>query len=128
MWCKERHQKKLHLWVHDRHYHDTTMHYTRGAQIFQTSRSHLGILGARSVIWSKFLTDGPQLLGAAINKSDATETWQPCTKLTFQCKQLKKNLKYKYLLQSFPANSWSWTLKKKQKTSNTEFILLFIIK
>jgi hypothetical protein len=42
--------------------------YTRGAQNVQKSRSHLKILGARRVTWSKFHAEAPQI-------SHATATW-----------------------------------------------------
>jgi len=35
-----------------------------GTQIFQKSKRHLKILGARRKIWSKFRTRDPQILGA----------------------------------------------------------------
>jgi hypothetical protein len=38
--------------------------YGSVAQIVQKSWSHLKILGARGVAWSKFYTVGPQVLGA----------------------------------------------------------------
>ena len=36
------------------------------SQIFQKSSSHLKILGARKVAWSKFHTTDPQVLGANV--------------------------------------------------------------
>jgi hypothetical protein len=35
---------------------------------FQTSESHLKILGARRVVWSKLRTEGPQMLDTAVKK------------------------------------------------------------
>jgi len=58
---------------YDAHY----LHYTKGAQIFQKSRSHLKILGARRVIWSKFHTEDPQILGVIVEKVVARATWYP---------------------------------------------------
>ena len=40
--------------------------HSRYAHIFQKSKSHLKILGARRVTWSKFHTEDPQILGATI--------------------------------------------------------------
>jgi hypothetical protein len=39
---------------------------SRSAQIFQQSENHLKIICARGVIYSKFHTDDPQILGATV--------------------------------------------------------------
>ena len=46
----------------------------RSSQIFQKSMSHLKILGARRATWSKFHTQGPQILGATIQNLVDTVT------------------------------------------------------
>jgi hypothetical protein len=53
------------------------MVYDRGAQIFQKSRSHLKILGARRVTWSKFRTEDPQILGATVQNLVARDFCTP---------------------------------------------------
>ena len=50
------------------------MIYSRGAQIFQKANSHLKILGAMKVTWSKFRTEGPQILGTRLQNVVATPT------------------------------------------------------
>jgi Leu/Phe-tRNA-protein transferase len=45
-------------------YSTKNIEYTRVAQIFQKSRNHLKILGARRVTRNKFHTEVPQILGA----------------------------------------------------------------
>jgi hypothetical protein len=45
-------------------------------QIFQKPRNHFKILGARRVTLSNYHTEGPQILGAAIQNSDP---WAPCS-------------------------------------------------
>jgi len=47
---------------------------SRGAQIFHKFGSHLKILGARRVTWSKFQTEEPQILGAPTQNLVTTET------------------------------------------------------
>jgi hypothetical protein len=49
--------------------------WCRGPQIFQKSRSHLKIPGARTVAWSKFHTHDPQILGATIQNLVTMATW-----------------------------------------------------
>jgi hypothetical protein len=44
---------------------------------FQKSSSHLKILGARNVTWSKFHTDDPQILGATVQNLVVRATWRP---------------------------------------------------
>jgi hypothetical protein len=51
--------------------------YSWGAHISQKCRSHVKLLGARMVTWSKFHTKDPQILGAAIQNSVAMATWRP---------------------------------------------------
>jgi len=43
-----------------------------GAQIFQTSRHHVRIVGASNVAGCKFCTEDPQILGAAIKNQSPT--------------------------------------------------------
>jgi hypothetical protein len=45
------------------------------AAVCQKCRSHLRILGARMVTWSKFRSKGPQILGATITKIQSP--WRP---------------------------------------------------
>jgi len=49
----------------------------RGTKIFQKFKSHLKILGASMVSWSKSHTEGPQILGALVQNLVARETWRP---------------------------------------------------
>ena len=60
---------RLHLGVHK------VSFFYRGAQIFRKSRSHLKILGARRVIWSKLHREDPQILGATVQNVVAKATW-----------------------------------------------------
>jgi fructose-1-phosphate kinase PfkB-like protein len=48
---------------------------TRGTKIFQKTRSHLKIPGARRVTQSKFHTEGPQILGAKVQNLVARTNW-----------------------------------------------------
>jgi hypothetical protein len=59
----------------------------RDAHMAQKSRNHLKILGARSVAWSKFHTEGPQILGATVKNLVARATWWPavCAPLFWDC-------------------------------------------
>lgn len=50
---------------------------TRGACIFQISRSHIKVLSARRVTWSKFPTEYMQILSTTIQNLVATVTWHP---------------------------------------------------
>jgi hypothetical protein len=50
---------------------------SRGAQIFQKSRSHLKILGARRVMWSKFHNENPETLCATAENLCVTASWPP---------------------------------------------------
>jgi hypothetical protein len=40
----------------------------KGEQIFQKSRNHLKIIGARRVTRSRFHTEGPQMSGTTVKK------------------------------------------------------------
>jgi hypothetical protein len=44
-------------------------------QIFQKSKGHLKILGARWVAWSKFLTEDLQILGTTLRDLVTQLTW-----------------------------------------------------
>jgi hypothetical protein len=48
-----------------------------GAIIFQISRTHIKILGARRVMWSKFYTEEPQTFGAKVKKAVTMTTRRP---------------------------------------------------
>jgi hypothetical protein len=45
--------------------------------MFQKFWQHLKFLGARTVIWSKFHTEDPLILGATVQNLDAMTTWNP---------------------------------------------------
>jgi len=49
----------------------------REAQVFQKSRSYFRILGTRRVIFSKFLSEDPQVLGTTIQNLITCMTWHP---------------------------------------------------
>jgi len=71
--------------------------YAKDAEIFQKSRSHLQILGARRATKSKFYAGGPQMLGATVRDLLASAKWRlgfvhPCPML----------LSYKYLSLHMP--------------------------
>lgn len=55
--------------------------YNRVAQIFQKSKRHIKILGARTVTYIKFHTKGPQI-GVKLQSLDSSVTWcqvtEPC--------------------------------------------------
>ena len=69
----------------------------RGTGIFLKCRRHLKILGGREMIWTKFHTEGPQVLGARVQNAVALATWhleflQSCTvacKLRPECSQFE---------------------------------------
>jgi hypothetical protein len=44
---------------------------SRGARIFQKSRSHLKIFVVKGMTRSKFHTEGPKILGAAVQNMEA---------------------------------------------------------
>jgi hypothetical protein len=48
-----------------------------GAQLLRKFSSHLKILGTGKVTWSKFHTEGPQILGATVQNSVVRATWRP---------------------------------------------------
>ena len=50
---------------------------TKGVQIFQKCWRHFRTFGTRRVIWSKFQTEGPHVLGATTRNLVATATWLP---------------------------------------------------
>jgi len=60
-----------------------TIFYITGPQIFQKYRSHLKIIGAERVIWSKFRTVVPQILGPHRTKFSSPQDLVPgiCTPL-----------------------------------------------
>jgi hypothetical protein len=60
-------------------FHTVFLHvmYTRGTQISQQTKSHLKILGAKRVIWNKFHTEVPQMLGAILQNLVATMIRHP---------------------------------------------------
>jgi hypothetical protein len=69
------------------------MFYIRGATIFQNSRAHLMILGARRVMRSKFHTEEPQTLGAKVKNLVTTATWRPelrCTPVLYVFYNLRR--------------------------------------
>ena len=47
----------------------------KNAQIFQKSRSHLKILGTRTVTRSRFQTDDPEVLGKTMHNVFTRATW-----------------------------------------------------
>ena len=49
----------------------------QGAKLFQKSRSHLKILGARRVTRSEFHTEDSQILGTIIQDLVTSATWHP---------------------------------------------------
>jgi hypothetical protein len=49
----------------------------RGQQIFQKSRRHLKILGAKSKIWSKFQNQDPKMLRTAVQNVATWRNWWP---------------------------------------------------
>jgi hypothetical protein len=53
------------------------LYETKGLQIFQKSRCHLKILGARRAMRRKFHTENPQILGATVQNLVARATWPP---------------------------------------------------
>ena len=53
------------------------LRYSSSAHILQKSRSHLKILDARIVSWSKFCTEDPQILGTTIQSLVVMATWCP---------------------------------------------------
>jgi hypothetical protein len=58
---------------------------TRDAQLFQKSKRHLKILGARRMTHSKFNNKDPQLLGATVQNSVAMATSFPrCVHFCFK--------------------------------------------
>jgi hypothetical protein len=53
------------------------MHEYSSIKIFQESRNHLKIPGARRMTWSKFHSEDPQTLGTTIQNLVTTVTWHP---------------------------------------------------
>jgi len=51
--------------------------YSRGTQIFITSRRHHKILDVRCVAYSKFHTEHPRTVGATVLNVVATVIWRP---------------------------------------------------
>jgi hypothetical protein len=51
--------------------------FTGSQKFFQKSRTHLKILGARRVTWSRLNTEDPQILGIVVQILIVTETWRP---------------------------------------------------
>jgi hypothetical protein len=49
----------------------------QGCTIFYNSRSHLIMLGAGRVMWSKFNTGDPQILGSKVQNWVTLVTWHP---------------------------------------------------
>ena len=62
---------------------DEMIMYSRDSQILQKSMSHLKILDARRVIWSKFFTDSPQILGPTVQNVLSRATWRPVLYIPF---------------------------------------------
>jgi len=63
-------------------------------QIFQKSRCHLKVLGARMVTWSKFCTEGPEILGTTVQNLFAPVSWHPgfmhpCLTLKSYCQYVR---------------------------------------
>jgi len=56
---------------------DCSLPYSRGEQILQKSRKRLKILGARWVTWSRFHSEGPQILCVTIHNLVARVNWRP---------------------------------------------------
>jgi ABC-type spermidine/putrescine transport system permease subunit I len=53
------------------------MDYARGAYIFPQINNHPKILGVRKVIWSKFETENPHVLGEAVKNLFPMATFRP---------------------------------------------------
>lgn len=51
--------------------------YQSTAQTFRKSISHLNILDAKRVTWSKYYREDPQTYGATLQNLIATSTWRP---------------------------------------------------
>jgi len=51
-------------------------HYSRVAQVFHKSRSHLKILSARRVTQNKFQNENSQKLGDAVQNLASRATWR----------------------------------------------------
>ena len=48
----------------------------RGSKVFQKSRCHLKILGARNVTWNQVHTEDPQTLGVTVQNLVVWAIWQ----------------------------------------------------
>jgi hypothetical protein len=66
----------------------TSVDPSRDIKIFWQSRSHIKILGARWVTWSKFHTDDPQILSTTREKLFTQDLWTPRSRSVFDKKCL----------------------------------------
>jgi hypothetical protein len=66
-------------------------------KFFKETNSHLKLPGARSVTWSKFHPEDPQILRATVHTFVATATWRP---------HFCASLIYCIVLTKFPSNTF----------------------
>jgi hypothetical protein len=103
--------------------------YSWGTQIFKNSKSHLKILGARKVTWSKYHTEYPKILDATVQNLAVRAIWRlrfvyPCC--TISTEVLKQHVARKsnghaISQRSFCSECWVEGIKnEREKEKKTE--------
>jgi hypothetical protein len=80
------------------------IYHSRGAQIFQKSRSHLNIPGSKMVKWCNFHSDDPQILPTTVQNLVVTAPWclglGTSKSLSFLIKQTFKKETYRLIFKN----------------------------
>lgn len=83
--------------------------YSRATQIFQKPGSHLKMLGARRVTWSRFHTEDVQILGATIQNVVAWRLWCIWICAPLRC-SVRQDIIYCWMYMGKSYNGWNWVL------------------